>query len=195
MVFDRFRGLGNRIMFPIAKKLKWMNPDILTWISFLICIGVGVLFYIDGIEMLVLIAVLIALAGFLDYLDGSIAKVNKKETKRGDFLDHTLDRFSDAAIFGGLAISGLVNIYAGFAAVIAILLVSYMGTQAHALTGKRDYSGILGRADRMIFLIAAIIIQYFLSAYAVLQLFVYIVIITGAITIAQRFVKTWRLLS
>ena len=195
MVFERFRELGNKVMFPIAKKLRWMNPDILTWTSFLIGVGVGVLFYIDGIRLLIPIAMLIAAAGFLDYLDGSIAKVNKKETKRGDFLDHTLDRFADVAIFGGLALSGFVNIYAGFAAVIVILLVSYMGTQAQALTGKRDYSGVLGRADRMIFLIAAVILQFAYPTYFVLELFVYIVIVTGLLTIFQRFVRTWKLLS
>ena len=195
MVLDRFRELGNKIMFPIAKKLKWINPDILTLVSFLICIASGILFYIDGIEVLIPIAALLTLAGFFDYLDGSIAKVNKKETKRGDFLDHTLDRFSDVAIFGGLALSNFVNIYAGFAAVVIMLLVSYMGTQAHALTGKRDYSGMLGRADRMIFLIAAVLLQYFFISYRVLELFVYIMIVAGIITVVQRFFSTWKKLS
>ena len=195
MVFDRFRGLGNTIMLPIARRLKWINPDILTGISFLMCIGAGILFYSGGFMSLIPIAVIIAAAGFLDYLDGSIAKVNKKETKRGDFLDHTLDRFSDVAIFGGLALSGFVNIYVGFAAVIVVLLVSYMGTQAHALTGKRDYSGMLGRADRLIFLIAAVILQFVLSTHLVLAFFVYLVILTGIITIIERFLNTWKLLS
>lgn len=195
MVFDMFRELGNKIMFPIAKKLKWLNPDFVTLLSLLTSIGVGVLFYIDGISMLIPIALLIALTGFFDYLDGSIAKVTKKTTKRGDFLDHTVDRFSDVAIFSGLALSVFVNIYAGFAAVVTILLVSYMGTQAHALTGKRDYSGMLGRADRLILLFFAVLLQFEFSTFRVLDIFVYIMIITGLITVAQRFISTWKKLS
>ena len=118
-----------------------------------------------------------------------------KASKRGDFLDHSLDRFSDTAIFTGLALSPFVNQVFGFAAVIVVLLVSYMGTQAQALTGKRNYGGLLGRADRIIFLSVAAALQYFFLSYPVLEWFIYIVIITGVLTIIQRFFSAWKELS
>ncbi|MBN1678477.1 MAG: CDP-alcohol phosphatidyltransferase family protein, partial [Candidatus Thermoplasmatota archaeon] len=49
-------------------------------------------------------------------------------------------------------------------AVIGVMLASYMGTQAQALGLRREYRGILGRADRLVLLIFVPIVQYILIA-------------------------------
>lgn len=195
MVFDKLRSLGNNVMFPVANKLSWIHPDIITWLTFALSVGIGFLYYLNNKTLLIPIALLIMFSGFLDYLDGSIAKVTGKSSKRGDFLDHTLDRFSDTAIFLGITLSVFANQAIGFIAIIIVLLVSYMGTQAQALTGKRNYGGLLGRADRIIFLSIATVLQYFFAAYPLIEWFMWMVIIAGAITIVQRFVSTWKDLS
>src|SRR3990172_8452213 len=73
-------------------------------------------------------------------------------SKAGDFLDHALDRYADLFIIGGLAGSGFGGFAWGFYAVTGVFLTSYMGTQAAAVGLKRDYKGVLGRADRLILL-------------------------------------------
>ena len=73
-----------------------------------------------------------------------------------------------------------------------------MGTQAQAIGYKRDYSGLLGRADRLVLLMIIPIIQYLLLMLKVdllwgLSLLEFMLIyfaIMGNITAIQRFYKT-----
>lgn len=124
-----------------------INPNIITTLALIVAIVAGYLFYI---KEPVFAGILVLLNGFLDILDGRIAKKYNLVSKRGDFLDHTFDRLADVAMFTGIAMSGLVPMELGFITIITILLVSYLGTQAHALTHKRLYSGFVGRADRIV---------------------------------------------
>ena len=86
-------------------------------------------------------------------------------SRRGDLVDHTLDRVADIIIVGGIALGSLVDITLGFAAIIGILMLSYMGTQAQAVGAGREYAGLLGRADRLVVLVMVPIIQYFSEGY------------------------------
>ena len=76
----------------------------------------------------------------------------------------------------------------GFFTILAILLVSYMGTQAQALTKKRLYTAVLGRADRLVVLIfggISTIIIPTAMLYAV-----WIIFILSGVTFFQRFFQT-----
>jgi archaetidylinositol phosphate synthase len=101
------------------------------------------------------------LTALLDALDGIVARMRDMVTKQGDLVDHTLDRIADVIILGGIALGPLVNERAGFAALLGVLLLSYMGTQAQAVGAGRVYSGLLGRADRLVLLMAVPVIQFF----------------------------------
>ena len=48
-------------------------------------------------------AAFLFLAGAMDILDGAVARVGRLSTESGAFLDSTLDRFSDVALFTGMA--------------------------------------------------------------------------------------------
>ncbi len=102
-------------------------------------------------------------SGALDALDGKVARVSSKASKRGDFVDHVIDRYSDAIILGAIAISPRCPVSFGLFAVIGVLLASYMGTQAQALGLGREYRGILGRADRIAVLVVITLMTYFLD--------------------------------
>jgi len=87
---------------------------------------------------------------------------------------------------------------------LGALSTSYMGTQAQAAGAKRDYQGILGRADRLVILTLAPIIQFVLIYVGITQyglaeyeftFFEYVMLyfaIAGNITAVQRAVNTWR---
>lgn len=45
------------------------------------------------------------LCAAMDMLDGAVARIGRQATKFGGFLDSTLDRFSDFAIYAGIAVS------------------------------------------------------------------------------------------
>jgi len=89
----------------------------------------------------------------LDLLDGKVAKLTGKQTTKGDYLDHAIDRFSDALLLGGIAFSPWVPVEIGMLAVVFTLLTSYVGTQGQAVGLGRNYGGLLGRADRMVLLL------------------------------------------
>ena len=123
-----------------------------------------------------------------------------KTSKRGDFLDHAIDRYADVFMVGGLALSPWCRYPAiGLLAIVGMLLTSYMGTQAQAIGYKREYSGLLGRADRLVLLMIAPIIQHILLIYTNIELplglfllewiLIYFVVM-GNFTAIQRFYST-----
>ena len=158
-----------------------INPDIISSLALIAAVIAGYLFYTQNV---LLATLFILLNGFLDALDGQIAK-KYGTSKFGDFLDHTFDRLADTSIFVGISLSGLIPMELGFGALIALLLVSYLGTQAQAISNKRLYSGLLGRADRMIILIIMGLIYPFYNQsiyYGTL-----IILTLSALTFLQRF--------
>lgn len=175
----KFPKLRKKILKPF---LIDCNPNIITGLAFLAAVVSGYLFYTNQI---VLASIFVFLNGFLDILDGEIAKKYNKRTKIGDFLDHAFDRISDVAIFLGLALNPLVPDLIGFSTIIFVLLVSYLGTQFQALTKKRLYGGIFGRGDRILFLFIFGILSYFFEKS--LYWGVILILILSMITFAQRF--------
>jgi len=80
------------------------------------------------------------------------------------------------------------------------LLTSYMGTQAQAIGHKRDYSGLLGRADRLVLLLICPIIQHVVLRFpfqlpwdiTIIELVLVYFAVVGNITAVQRFYITLR---
>ncbi|MEW5748041.1 MAG: CDP-alcohol phosphatidyltransferase family protein [Candidatus Thermoplasmatota archaeon] len=118
-------------------------------------------------HFLLLAAAMVGMNGLLDALDGKVARLAAKESKRGDFVDHVIDRYADVFILAGIALSPYCSLFTGLFAVIGVMLASYMGTQAQALGLRREYRGILGRADRLVLLIVVPIVQYVLVSLGV----------------------------
>ena len=135
----------------------------LSLVSLLFAILAAVLYILEGSYWLLLAAIMVLVSGFFDALDGKVARISSKASKRGDFVDHVIDRYSDVIILGAIAVSFRCEISFGLFALIGVLLASYMGTQAQALGLGREYRGILGRADRIAVLVIISIIQYALE--------------------------------
>lgn len=163
MVLDRHRVVLDWLVVPLSRALRHVDPNTITWISFPFAILAGLFYYLSSPEqVLFLLFALLAviIASVLDLLDGKIATMFDKKTKKGDYLDHIIDRFSDVVIFTGVAFSVWTDIRIGFFALIGVLLTSYMGTQAQAVGIGRNYGGILGRADRLVLLLVATLFDY-----------------------------------
>jgi archaetidylinositol phosphate synthase len=172
MVLDRLREKFNFLFAPLARKMIKVNPNTITWISLIFAIGAGVLFYFSSPEdalknnFLLIGAVLVGINGLFDLLDGTIAHLAGKASRKGDFLDHAIDRYSDILIIGGIGLSAWMSTsWIALLAIIGVLLTSYMGTQAQAVGHKREYGGLLGRADRLVILLAVPIIQHLLLQF------------------------------
>ena len=207
MVLDNQRENVDPILTPIAKYMIKVNPNLLTCISLLFAFLAGLLFFLSSPDdelfyyYLSGASIFVFLNGLFDAIDGKVAKLANKASKRGDYLDHALDRYADVFIVGGLALSPWLKAhpYIGLLAIVGMLLTSYMGTQAQAIGYKREYSGLLGRADRLVLLMIAPIVQillfYFFNIDLILNLYLlewtmlYFALI-GNITAFQRFYIT-----
>lgn len=129
-------------------------------------------------------------------------KFQERHQKKGDFLDHVLDRYADVFILGGITLSIYCNNIIGLFAVVSILLASYLGTQAQAVGAGRIYSGVLGRADRLVILIALPLIQYMLINQGIICIWKFTFVewvmiyfaVAGQITVIQRFFGAWKML-
>ena len=205
MVLDTKRDSIDPILTWFARNITFLSADTITWLALLFAVISGVFFYVSTpanelfLNYLLFASLFIFLNGFFDALDGKIAKMNKTASLRGDFLDHALDRYGDVIILGGLALSSW-NRYPtlGILAISGMLLTSYMGTQSQAVGQKRDYTGLLGRADRLVLLMFAPIIQHIFLYYKIilpfdLNLLDWVLIyfaIMGNVTAIQRFYST-----
>ncbi len=204
MVLDKKRDSVDPVLSVVAKRFSNVNPDVLTWLALVFAVLSGIFFYFSSVEMellnyyLFFAALFVFLNGLFDAVDGKVAKIANKTSLRGDFLDHALDRYADVFMVGGLALSSWCRPSIGLLAVIGMLLTSYMGTQSQAIGHKRDYSGLLGRADRLVLLMIFPVVQHIALRYSlqlpwnttVLEWGLIYFAVVGNITAVQRFYST-----
>jgi CDP-diacylglycerol---glycerol-3-phosphate 3-phosphatidyltransferase len=125
-----------------------------------------------------------------DMLDGALARVKGTTGVFGAFLDSTLDRVADAAVFGGLAawfvLGGHSRLMAGVAlfCLVAGALVSYAKARAEGL-GLRCDVGLAERTERLLIgLVAAGLAG--LGVPYVLSVGLWVLAAASAITFGQR---------
>jgi Phosphatidylglycerophosphate synthase len=209
MVLDSQRGKADFALTPVAKKLINVNPNVISWIGLILAFLSGLLFYLsyDGTYLLLIGAAVVLISGYFDALDGKVAKLAGKASRKGDYLDHVFDRYADIFMIGGVAVSSWCNPYLGMLALVGVLLTSYMGTQAQAVGAPRLYAGLLGRADRVILSTLFPIIQYVgvvlgypaleigdFSIYWMEIMMIWFAVV-GNLTAIQRGIITWKNLS
>jgi archaetidylinositol phosphate synthase len=205
MVLDGHRDKADFALTPVAKKLIKVNPNMISWVGLLLALLCGILLYLsyDYHILLIIGALVVLISGYFDALDGKVAKLAGKASKRGDFLDHVFDRYADVFMIGGVALSAWCNPILGALALVGVLLTSYMGTQAQAVGAPRLYAGLLGRADRVVLSTLFPIIQYVMivlghSSITVLgitvtwlEIMVIYFAVVGNLTAIQRAIVTW----
>ncbi len=152
MTLDRLRPLADRAVGPFvaAATRVGLTPNGVSVLAIAVAGAAGVSYFLAAGEPLLYVvgAVLVFLNGWLDVIDGALARELAVDSAAGDLLDHVLDRYADILIVVGLA--GGVGRYAlGVAAVTGVLMTSYLGTQAQAVGLERVYGGAVGRADRL----------------------------------------------
>ena len=194
MTLDQYRSHVKVYFDPlvaIAIRCR-ITPNILTIAAFIASAVAGILFYYR-LELWAIVAV--ALNAFFDAMDGAVARELKVQSKRGDFLDHAVDRYADIFIITGIFASGMVPWQIGVLALTGVLMASYLGTQAQAVGVGRYYGGLLGRADRLVLIIVVGIIDFFapISFFGLgwLGWLLLLFGIFGHITAFQRFAYVW----
>ncbi|WP_298252703.1 phosphatidylinositol phosphate synthase [uncultured Arthrobacter sp.] len=149
------RGFFTRLFTPLARLLlSWgVTPDAVTIAGTIGVAGGALLFYPLG--ELFWGTVFITLFVFSDVIDGVMARLKGHGGPWGSFLDSTLDRIADGALFAGVAIwffTGGRNTTIAVAALACLvlgMLVSYARAKAESL-GFTANVGIAERAERLV---------------------------------------------
>lgn len=200
MTLDSYRDLADRALTPFVRFATrfGISPDAISVVAFGAAVGAALLYVGAGTDRTLYLggAILVLANGWLDVLDGAVARETGHASPAGDLLDHVLDRYADVLIVVGLA-AGLERYALGIAAVTGVLLTSYLGTQAEAVGLDRVYAGVLGRADRLALVGVVTAIAPWVHAVEGLDPVAAILIVfavVGHLTALQRFVGAWRAL-
>ena len=165
-----------------------INPNIVTIISPFIAI-ISAFFFASG--NLIGGALFILLSGFLDVVDGAVARYHDRTSPFGAFLDSTMDRFADAIIFIGIIFGGYCDWFVGVLAIHSAITVSYVRARAES-QGVECNIGIAERAVRMIILMLGAVIAAIFNSNIIFTYFIYILVILSYITVAQRVLHVWK---
>lgn len=138
----------------------------------------------------------IVLFVFSDTIDGVMARHSGRTSSFGAFLDSSLDRVGDAAIFGGLVLyysrDGRQTMTAVALAVLVLgMLVSYVRARAEGL-GMRADVGIAERADRLVLILAATALAGVGVGDRAVTWALWLLAVLSAVTVLQRIVVVRR---
>lgn len=206
MSLESFRPKIQWVLTPIAHAFSKLpvTPNMWSVVS-LICAFIAGVFFAFGQPFFGVLFVV--LNSFLDVLDGALARYMGLAGPIGDYLDHVFDRYADVFIVTGIIIYGVQIWQApvpawmiGLFAITGVLLSSYLGTQAQAVGLKRNYGGVLGRADRLVLLMLFGLAEFIYPAPVLFGLtFLGWMLVVygffGHITAVQRFVMSLKELS
>lgn len=163
MVLEAHRSKAGPYLERLGRPWLGWTPAALSWLAFGLCVAAAALAAAvrwTTPDLFLAVSGLILAGGLFDALDGYVARRNGTASVRGDVLDHVLDRYADVALIIGIAISGYANPVLALLALVSLLLVSYMGTQAQAAGQGRMYAGLLARSDRLVFLAVVTFLQF-----------------------------------
>lgn len=154
-MLDRFKAFWTGIFQPVISLLLRLgvSPDAVTLVGTLGVVAGAVIFFPQG-ELLVGVLVITAFV-FSDLIDGAMARQSGRTSVFGAFLDSTLDRLGDAAIFGSLAMyfvgPGDNDWFAALALYCLTMgsVTSYARARAESL-GMTAKVGIAERSDRLV---------------------------------------------
>lgn len=139
----RLRALFVALFTPLARRLPDVSPTALTVVSLLAGVAAGGAFALArrGAAWYAVAALLLAVSGAADSLDGIVARLRGRATAWGDFLDHVADRVVEVAVLAGIAFSPRASRGLAVAVLVVTLLHSYLGTQIEASFGVRRREG------------------------------------------------------
>ncbi len=179
---DRIHRSIDRRLDPVTRVLARLGvrPNQITVAGTLICLaGAGLVLA----DRLVLGGAVWLVGSALDLVDGALARHQDKVTAGGAFLDSTLDRITEGALFAAIAYHFAQGGDALAAALTAVallgaLLVSYTRARAEAL-GANCKVGIVTRAERVVLLGLGL-------CFGLIEPAVYLLAGLSAVSVAQR---------
>jgi CDP-diacylglycerol--glycerol-3-phosphate 3-phosphatidyltransferase len=197
-MLNRFaRAFVTKLLTPLARLFLKLGirPDVVTMVGTLgVCVG-ALGFYPR--HQFFLGTMIITVFVLSDTLDGIMARLSGRPSKWGAYLDSTLDRVADSAIFGGLVLwyagDGDKPYLAALALGCLILgsVVSYAKARAEGL-GMTANVGIAERAERVVAVLVATGLVGLGVPEVLLTVVLALLAVASLITVVQRMLEVRR---
>jgi CDP-diacylglycerol---glycerol-3-phosphate 3-phosphatidyltransferase len=190
-MMERFRAFWGHVFTPVARLFLRLgfSPDAVTVVGTIGVCAAALVFFPRG-HFLVGVLV-IGVFVFSDLVDGLMARMSGQSSSWGAFLDSTLDRFGDAAIFAGLAMyyagPGQSRPLTGLAIYCLVLgsITSYARARAEAL-GMQAKVGIAERADRLVAILLMTGLSQLLDLPVLIPVALVVLAVASTVTVLQR---------
>jgi CDP-diacylglycerol--glycerol-3-phosphate 3-phosphatidyltransferase len=180
------RSLAEGLVKPLAR--RGVTPNAVTVVGFVFNVITAAILATGHLSAG---GALLLLSGIFDMLDGALARVSKRQSKFGAFLDSLLDRYSEAIIL--LALIFVFTVHGNVLAVLLVyavavgsILISYARARAEGL-GLDGAVGIAPRPERVIILGLGLLISNATTIAALIVL-----ALLTHITALQRLYHVWR---
>lgn len=196
-MLDGLRGAMTRLFTPLARVLlrAGVTPDAVTVTGTVAVVAVALWAFPTG--HLFVGAIVIGALALTDTLDGIMARASGRSGPWGAFLDSTLDRFADGAIFVGLVLwfagrgDDRLAMVLALACLVLGSVVPYARARAEGV-GLTAKVGIAERADR---LVAALVTTGLVGLglpQVVLTVVLALLAVASAVTVVQRMATVYR---
>ena len=165
------------------------GPSFWTWVGLGLSIISAIMFSlhspaigVDYYTATFLGSLFLLFAGFFDIVDGAVARVTKRTSALGGYLDSVLDKVSEIIIFIGILIGSFTNPVLVLVALSLSMLVSYTRARGEGLGVDLKGKGIAERAERILI----IVILGFIPFQDNISVALWIISILAAITVLER---------
>lgn len=202
MALHQLKYPYRKIIKPMVEKVKFINPDFISFIAFLVAFATGYCFYAGykNPTMFIWVIVLTFARMTLNTMDGVLA-IERGDDKKvhGKVVNALPDRYADLFVFSGIVLSPLVNDVIGLLGLCTVVLVSYSGMLGKALGVSWQGHGPLDKVERLVWLMIIAFAQWKaltlghpaleLCGYdlSVLELGMLLFFVLGQITVLRRF--------
>jgi phosphatidylglycerophosphate synthase len=124
-------------------------------------------------------------SGFVDMLDGAVARATGSATRFGAVYDHVVDRYAEFAVLLGMGLGGLVDWFLVVFALFGMVMASYTRAKAESVGGLKSCTvGLAERQEKLILLLIGSIMEPLFSL--ALPICVAAVGVLSHVTVVQR---------
>ncbi len=200
-MLERLRAKFDPLLRSIARYLS-VNPNLLTILSIIFAIPSPIIVYfLQNRIGIGIIIILFILSSTMDIIDGAVARVHGRTSRKGAFLDSTCDRYVDAMMILSAFIicNDMITRILLILALIGSYMTSYARARAESLGAELRGIGLIERGERVILLIIFFIVCYILYYSNIFKIFTRVYIgalaLLTNITAIQRIIKVCKTLS
>jgi phosphatidylglycerophosphate synthase len=184
---NKFDPILEKIGIGFAK--LGFGPSFWTWIGLFLSIISAIMFSLHSPSIgaswytaTFLGGLFLIIAGFFDAVDGAVARVTKKTSALGNFLDSVIDKVSEIVVFIGILIGNFTNPVLVLVTLSLSILVSYTRAKGDSIGVDLKGKGIAERAERILILA----ILAFIPFKDNISVALWIISILAIITILER---------